>query len=66
LGVRCVALTVPDAVRPMALSMSGPLTRMSDDAVERAVPILRQAAAKISTELAGPVPVGAAAITHAA
>jgi IclR family transcriptional regulator, acetate operon repressor len=66
LGVRCVALTVPDAARPMALSMSGPLTRMSDDVIDRAVPILSHAAAKIGAELAAPAPAGAAAITHAA
>ncbi len=66
LGVRCVALTVPQAARPMALSMSGPLTRMSDDVIDQAVPILRQAAAKIGAELAAPAPVRAAEITHAA
>ena len=54
LGVRCVALTVPDAARPMALSMSGPLTRMSDDVIDRAVPVLTEAAARITSELAGP------------
>ena len=66
LGVRCVAVTVPDAARPMALSMSGPLTRMSDETIEKAVPILRTAAAKIGAELAAPGPVGAGEITHAA
>ncbi|MGH2891992.1 MAG: IclR family transcriptional regulator [Solirubrobacteraceae bacterium] len=66
LGVRCVALTVPGATRPMALSMSGPLTRMSEDVIERAVPILSQAVAKIGAELAAPAPVSAAEITHAA
>jgi IclR family acetate operon transcriptional repressor len=53
LGVRGVALTVPDAPRPLGLSVSGPLTRMSDDVIERAVPILSRAAANISAELAG-------------
>ncbi len=38
LGVRCVALEVAGAPRPVALSMSGPLTRMSDDVIDRAVP----------------------------
>lgn len=59
LGVRCVALAVAGAPRPVALSMSGPLTRMSDGIVDRAVPILRQAAEKIGAELAAPAPVGA-------
>jgi IclR family transcriptional regulator, acetate operon repressor len=55
LGVRCVAVVVPDAPRAMALSMSGPLTRMSDDVVAEAAPILHEAAARISAELgAGP------------
>ena len=51
LGVRCVAVVVPDAPQPMALSMSGPLTRMSDDVVERAAPVLQAAAAEIAAEL---------------
>jgi IclR family acetate operon transcriptional repressor len=55
LGVRCVAVVVPDAPRAMALSMSGPLPRMSDDAVAKAAPILRQAAAALSADLGGPV-----------
>jgi IclR family transcriptional regulator, acetate operon repressor len=57
---------VPEAARPMALSMSGPLTRMSDDVIDRAVPILGRAAAKIGAELAAPAPASAADITHAA
>jgi IclR family acetate operon transcriptional repressor len=66
LGVRCLALIVPGAARPMAVSVSGPLTRMSDDVIDRAVVILSQAAVKIGAELAAPAPVGTAEITHAA
>jgi IclR family acetate operon transcriptional repressor len=55
LGVRCVAVAVPDAPRPMALSMSGPLTRMTDDAVVAAAPVLAAAADKIAAELRAPV-----------
>lgn len=51
IGVRCVAVSVPDAPAPMALSMSGPLPRMADDAIEAAVPVLELAAARISAEL---------------
>lgn len=51
LGVRCVAVLIPGAPRPMALSMSGPLTRMSDDVIERAASILRATAAEIGAEL---------------
>ncbi len=52
LGVRCVAVSVPGAPRAMALSMSGPLTRMTDDAVRAAAPLLAEAAAALSAELA--------------
>jgi DNA-binding IclR family transcriptional regulator len=38
----------------MALSMSGPLTRMTDDVVERAAPMLHEAARQIGAELAAP------------
>ena len=58
-GVRCVALAVPGAPRPMALSMSGPLTRMSDAMVDKAAPVLRKAAEKIGAELAAPAPLRA-------
>ncbi len=57
LGVRCVAVIVPDAPRPMALSMSGPLTRMTDDAVTAAAPVLHDAAARIAADLGVPVAV---------
>ncbi len=55
LGVRCVAVVVPDAPRAMALSMSGPLPRMSDEAVAKAAPILHEAAAALSADLGGPI-----------
>lgn len=58
LGVRSVALAVPDAPRAMGLSMSGPVTRMSDAVIERAVPILSQAAGNIGAELAAAAPGG--------
>jgi IclR family acetate operon transcriptional repressor len=52
-GVRCVAVQVPEALRPMALSMSGPLPRMTDERVTEAVPYLEEAARRISDELSG-------------
>jgi len=61
LGVRCIALAVPAAPRPVGLSMSGPLTRMSDDVIEKAAPILRKAAENIGAALAAPAPAGATA-----
>jgi IclR family transcriptional regulator, acetate operon repressor len=66
LGVRCIALAVPGAPRPVALSMSGPLTRMSDAAIDKAAPLLRETAAKISAEIAAPAPVSAAETARAA
>jgi IclR family acetate operon transcriptional repressor len=55
-GVRCVAVVVPRAPQPLALSMSGPLTRMSDDVVRAAAPVLHAAAAEIGAELNRPGP----------
>lgn len=51
-GVRCVALAVGDPVPWMAVSVSGPPTRMTDDVVERAVPLLRDAARRLVAALA--------------
>lgn len=50
LGVRCVAVAVPGDSR-LAISMSGPLTRMGDDAIDRAVAPLHRAADAIASEL---------------
>jgi len=50
-GVRCVAVVVPDAPSRLGLSVSGPATRMTREVVERAVPILRAAAASLSRDL---------------
>ncbi len=51
IGVRCVGVAVPGAPQPMALSMSGPLARVSDEVVERAHQVLREAAAEIRAVL---------------
>ena len=53
IGVRCVAVVVPDAPQRIALSMSGPLPRMGDPVVQRAVGPLRKAAEAISAEMRG-------------
>ena len=50
LGVRCVAVAVPGEDR-LAISMSGPLPRMGDDVVEKAVAPLHAAAEAIASEL---------------
>ncbi|TWP34538.1 IclR family transcriptional regulator [Leekyejoonella antrihumi] len=49
-GVRCVAVAVPGIPSRIALSVSGPRTRMSDAVVERAVPELRCAAEQLGAE----------------
>ncbi|WP_129656790.1 IclR family transcriptional regulator [Rothia halotolerans] len=51
LGVRCFAVAVPEAPTPMAISVSGPTTRVREDFADRAVPALQAAARRISEEL---------------
>ncbi|MHA6670361.1 IclR family transcriptional regulator [Homoserinimonas sp. A447] len=52
LGVRCVAVSVPGRLlTPMALSVSGPLTRVNDDFIERAVPLLKSVAEQIGEQI---------------
>ncbi len=51
LGVRCVAVAVPDVPSRLAMSISGPAGRMSEELLERAVPILTQAARSLSDDL---------------
>ncbi|WP_246086619.1 IclR family transcriptional regulator [Nocardioides humi] len=56
IGVRCVAVAL-DSASPawMALSVSGPVTRMTDDLVGRAVPLLQAAARELAAILRGEV-----------
>jgi len=51
IGVRCVAVAVPDAPSRLALSVSGPATRMTEALIERAVPLLREAGTGLSADL---------------
>ncbi|MDO9380240.1 MAG: IclR family transcriptional regulator [Nocardioidaceae bacterium] len=51
-GVRCVAVAVPQASVRLAVSVSGPEPRMSDELLARAVPILRRAAEQLAHDLA--------------
>lgn len=50
-GVRCVAVSVPEAPARLAISVSGPATRMNQDLVERAVPLLGAAGQALSRDL---------------
>jgi IclR family acetate operon transcriptional repressor len=52
-GVRCYAVPVPGAPSPMAVSVSGPLSRVDDEFGVRAVPLLLAAAAHIGEDLRG-------------
>ena len=54
IGVRCVAVPVLGAASRLAVSVSGPAPRMTPDVVERAVPLLRQAAEDFAVELSVP------------
>jgi IclR family acetate operon transcriptional repressor len=51
IGVRCVAVVVPDAPAPVALSVSGPSGRMTTELVTGAAPLLRDAAVRLSRDL---------------
>ncbi|HEY8458685.1 MAG TPA: IclR family transcriptional regulator [Actinopolymorphaceae bacterium] len=52
-GVRCVAVAVPNVPTRLALSVSGPTTRMTESLVRRAVPLLHEAGNRISADLRG-------------
>jgi IclR family acetate operon transcriptional repressor len=51
IGVRCVAVGLPGAA-PMAVSVSGPAARMTDDLIMAAVSALRTAAEQLRHQLA--------------
>jgi IclR family acetate operon transcriptional repressor len=51
IGVRCVAVPVPGMPSPTSISVSGPVSRITEDAIEHVVPALREAAGRISTDL---------------
>ncbi len=50
-GVRCVAVLVPLGSTPIAISVSGPASRMNEDMVAKAVPLLSRAAENLSRDL---------------
>lgn len=53
-GVRCFAVEVKGAPLPMAVSVSGPVTRVHKEFADKAVPLLQSAAKEISTALQRP------------
>jgi IclR family acetate operon transcriptional repressor len=51
-GVRCVAVPVgPEPMSWMAVSISGPVTRMTDELIERAVPLLHEAGRQLTSRM---------------
>jgi IclR family acetate operon transcriptional repressor len=50
-GVRCVAVAVPNAPSRLAISISGPTARMTQALVKRAIPLLATSAAALSADL---------------
>ncbi|MEU7278555.1 IclR family transcriptional regulator [Streptomyces sp. NPDC045431] len=52
IGVRCIAVSVPDSPTAAAISISGPAGRVTEAATEKIVPILQEVAQDLSTALA--------------
>ncbi|MFC5061462.1 IclR family transcriptional regulator [Actinomycetospora atypica] len=52
-GVRCVAVPVPAAPTPCAVSVSGPAARLGDDRLPEVGRLLRDAAGRIAAQLTG-------------
>jgi IclR family acetate operon transcriptional repressor len=50
-GVRCIAMNVPGGPARLAISLSGPAFRMTEDLVARAVPLLREAGTSLARDL---------------
>ncbi|KWX04790.1 IclR family transcriptional regulator [Carbonactinospora thermoautotrophica] len=50
IGVRCVAVAVPNAPTLTAVSISGPEGRMTDQLFERAIPLLKRTAQDLAAE----------------
>jgi IclR family acetate operon transcriptional repressor len=60
IGVRCLAVSVPNSPTAAAISISGPAGRVTESATEKIVPILQEVAQELSTALANTTPNGAA------
>lgn len=54
IGVRCIAVPVPGAPTSVAISVSGPSSRVTDAATEKIVPLLQEVARELSTALTAP------------
>lgn len=56
IGVRCIAVSVPDSPTSAAISISGPAGRVTEAATDKFVPVLHEVAGELSTALAGAHP----------
>jgi IclR family acetate operon transcriptional repressor len=52
IGVRCIAVAVPDSPTSAAISISGPAGRVTDAATDKFVPVMQEVAAELSAALA--------------
>jgi IclR family acetate operon transcriptional repressor len=50
-GVRCLAVSVPDSPTAAAISISGPAGRVTEAATDKIVPVLQQVAVELSQAL---------------
>jgi IclR family acetate operon transcriptional repressor len=55
-GVRCLAVTVPDSPTAAAISISGPAGRVTEAATDKIIPILHQVARDLSAALVNTAP----------
>src|SRR3984957_19315722 len=60
IGVRCIAVHVPDAPTMMAISVSGPQARLSENSVAKIVPALQRVAGELAERIAQMAASGAA------
>lgn len=51
IGVRCLSVAVPHTPNQSAISVSGPVTRVDQSFADRAVPLLKQVAQEIATDI---------------
>ncbi|NJQ06803.1 IclR family transcriptional regulator [Streptomyces lonarensis] len=56
IGVRCIAVPVPDSPTPAAISVSGPAGRITDESTATIVPLLQEVARDLASSLAANQP----------
>lgn len=56
IGVRCIAVPVPDSPTAAAISISGPTGRVTEAATDKIVPVLQEVARDLSEALANQTP----------